>query len=280
MILDILLYKLHRCIGKFVTIIIRLACLAFNGIQGMMIKKNLLIAAALLSASSAMAGELSLGAGAVFNESAYKGYNENTSAVPLISYEGDNFYVRQMTAGWAFWKDSKNELSLTASWMPLHFDPDDNDEHAMKQLDERKASAMLGGAYYRHESWGGLKFAVSADAMDESGGVVGEISYFHPFRLERLTLIPSMGVFYYDESFNDYYYGVSGNESRRSGLDKYTAGDSWNPYVGVVAKYQLTQNLFINASAVYTVLPDDVKNSPMIDRDDSFALMTGMSWRF
>jgi outer membrane protein len=50
--------------------------------------------------------------------------------------------------------------------------------------------------------------------------------------------------------------------------------------VGLAAKYQLTQNLFINASAVYTVLPDDVKNSPMIDREDSFALMTGMSWRF
>jgi len=28
------------------------------------------------------------------------------------------------------------------------------------------------------------------------------------------------------------------------------------------------------------VLPDDVKNSPMIDRDDSFTLMTGLTWRF
>jgi outer membrane protein len=36
----------------------------------------------------------------------------------------------------------------------------------------------------------------------------------------------------------------------------------------------------LNASAVYTVLPGDVKNSPMIDRDDSFMLMTGLSWKF
>ena len=109
----------------------------------MIIKKNLLITAALFFASSAIAGELSVGAGAVYNESPYKGYNENTIAVPIISYEGDNFYVRQTTAGWAFWKDSKNELSLTASWMPLHFDPDDNDDHAMKKLDERKASGGI-----------------------------------------------------------------------------------------------------------------------------------------
>ncbi|KAI3484235.1 hypothetical protein L1887_52676 [Cichorium endivia] len=176
-------------------------------------------------------------AGAVFNESPYKGYNENTTAVPLISYEGDSFYVRQTTGGWILWKDAKNELSLTASWMPLHFDPDDNDDHQMKKLDERKASA---------------------------------------FPRRRVLPPRKLG----DESYNDYYYGVSGSESRRSGLDEYTAGDSWTPYVGLAAKYQLTQKLYLNASAVYTVLPDDVKNSPMIDRDDSFALMTGLTWRF
>jgi outer membrane protein len=33
-------------------------------------------------------------------------------------------------------------------------------------------------------------------------------------------------------------------------------------------------------SAIYAALPDDVKNSPMIDRDDSLTLMTGASWRF
>jgi len=246
----------------------------------MMFKKNVLIAAALFTATSAMAGDFSVGAGAVFNESPYKGYNENVSAVPLISYEGEHFYVRQTTAGWVVWKDAKNEFSLTASWMPLHFDPEDNDDTAMSQLDERKSSAMLGGAYYRHESWGSLKFAVAADAMDESGGVAGELSYFRPVRMERLTLTPSVGVLFYDASFNDYYYGVSTQESRRSGLQQYSADESVTPYVGVAAKYQLTQNLYLNASAVYTVLPDEVKNSPMIDRDDSFALMTGLSWTF
>ncbi len=246
----------------------------------MTIKNNLLIITALFATSSAMAGEFSLGAGAVFNESPYKGYNETTSAVPLISYEGDRFYIRQTTGGWILWRDEKNELSFTASWMPLHFDPDDNDDRQMKTLDERKASAFVGGAYYRHERWGSLKIAASGDAMDESGGVVGEISYFRPIRMERLTLTPSFGVFYSDESYNDYYYGVSGYESRRSGLNEYTAGDSWTPYVGLAAKYQLTQKLYLHASAVYTVLPDDVKNSPMIDREESFALMTGLTWRF
>lgn len=73
----------------------------------MTIKYNLLIAATLFAATSAMAGDFSIGAGAVFNESPYKGYNENTTAVPLISYESDRFYVRQTTGGWILWKDAK-----------------------------------------------------------------------------------------------------------------------------------------------------------------------------
>jgi len=129
--------------------------MTFNGLQTMTFKNNLLIAVALFTATSAMADDFSVGAGAVFNESPYMGHNENVSAVPLISYEGEHFYVRQTTAGWIVWKDGKNELSLTASWMPLHYDPDDNDDRAMSQLDERKSSAMLGGAYYRHESCAG-----------------------------------------------------------------------------------------------------------------------------
>ena len=58
-----------------------------------------------------MAGDFSLWRGAVFNESPYKGYNENTTAVPLISYEGDRFYVRQTTGGWILWKDEKMNLA-------------------------------------------------------------------------------------------------------------------------------------------------------------------------
>ncbi|MCX0222073.1 MipA/OmpV family protein, partial [Escherichia coli] len=76
------------------------------------------------------------------------------------------------------------------------------------------------------------------------------------------------------------YYGVSGSESRRSGLSSFSPGDSWTPYVGLSAKYALTTNLTLLASANYSVLPDDIKNSPMVDRDDSFTFLSGVSWRF
>lgn len=246
----------------------------------MLIKHNIVALFAFSFMASAMASELSVGAGAVYNESPYRGYNENTHAVPLVSYEGDSFYVRQTTLGYILSKSEKNEFSLTASWMPLEFDPSNNDDRAMKKLDKRDSTAMAGAAWYYHERWGSVKVSAAADVLDNSNGWIGELSLFRQMPIGQLSLTPSMGVLYYDENFNDYYYGISGTESRRSGLARYSAQDSWVPYVSLTAKYPITDSIVFMASAAYSVLPDEIKDSPMIDRDDSFTFVSGVSWRF
>ncbi len=78
----------------------------------MLINRNIVALFALPFMASATASELSIGAGAAYNESPYRGYNENTKAIPLISYEGDSFYVRQTTLGFILSQSEKNELSL------------------------------------------------------------------------------------------------------------------------------------------------------------------------
>ncbi|HHO0850063.1 TPA: MipA/OmpV family protein [Escherichia coli] len=246
----------------------------------MLINRNIVALFALPFMASATASELSIGAGAAYNESPYRGYNENTKAIPLISYEGDSFYVRQTTLGFILSQSEKNELSLTASWMPLEFDPADNDDYAMQQLDKRDSTAMAGVAWYHHERWGTVKASAAADVLDNSNGWVGELSVFHKMQIGRLSLTPALGVLYYDENFSDYYYGISESESRRSGLASYSAQDAWVPYVSLTAKYPIGENVVLMASAGYSELPEEITNSPMIDRNESFTFVTGVSWRF
>ncbi len=170
----------------------------------MLINRNIVALFALPFMASATASELSIGAGAAYNESPYRGYNENTKAIPLISYEGDSFYVRQTTLGFILSQSEKNELSLTASWMPLEFDPADNDDYAMQQLDKRDSTAMAGVAWYHHERWGTVKASAAADVLDNSNGWVGELSVFHKMQIGRLSLTPALGVLYYDENFSGF----------------------------------------------------------------------------
>jgi hypothetical protein len=49
-------------------------------------------------------------------------------------------------------------------------------------------------------------------------------------------------VEYTSENYNDYYYGVSRREANRSGLDRYSADDGWNPYLALTASYEFTQD--------------------------------------
>ncbi|HCN6237702.1 TPA: MipA/OmpV family protein, partial [Escherichia coli] len=171
-------------------------------------------------------------------------------------------------------------LSLTASWMPLEFDPADNDDYAMQQLDKRDSTAMAGVAWYHHERWGTVKASAAADVLDNSNGWVGELSVFHKMQIGRLSLTPALGVLYYDENFSDYYYGISESESRCSGLVSYSAQDAWVPYVSLTAKYPIGEHVVLMASAGYSELPEEVTDSPMIDRNESFTFVTGVSWRF
>ena len=76
----------------------------------MLIKHNIVALLAFSFMASATAAEFSIGAGAVYNESPYRGYNDNVHAVPLVSYESESFYFRQTTLGYILSKSESNEI--------------------------------------------------------------------------------------------------------------------------------------------------------------------------
>ncbi|MGB2537731.1 MipA/OmpV family protein [Hafnia paralvei] len=68
------------------------------------------------------------------------------------------------------------------------------------------------------------------------------------------------------------------HESHNSGLKKYQPEDSWNPFLGLSVSYKLFPQLTLLSSARYTMLDDQIKNSPMVDSAYDFSLFTGVSW--
>lgn len=77
----------------------------------MSIKRTAMLLLSLSFIANATAGNLSVGAGVIYNESVYRGYNENTHAVPIINYEGNSFYIRQTTLGYALLKTNVTKLA-------------------------------------------------------------------------------------------------------------------------------------------------------------------------
>lgn len=244
------------------------------------LKTLAIIASVMVCAHSAQAGTWSLGASALVSPDPYRGYQDRVYPVPVINYEGDDFYFRTLTAGYHLWKDQENQLSIMGYYLPLSFRPGDSDDDRMKRLDKRRGTLMAGLAYSHKAEWGTFRTTFTGDTLNYSNGLVGDVAYLYKFDLGIFTLIPGVGVMWSSNNQNKYYYGVSENESRRSGLGRYTPDDSWAPYVEMSASYRI--NKAWNAFFVgrYVKLSDEVKDSPMVDKSYSGLLMTGVSYSF
>lgn len=230
--------------------------------------------------SPAEAGEWSLGAGATIGSSEYKDTDPRVFPFPIVGYEGERFYIRGLTAGMHVWKDEMNELSVNIGYLPMEFDASESDDAAMRRLDDRDSTMLAGVSYKLTTPWGIGRFNLSGDVLGVNDGFLADAAYLYRFDFSPLTLTPGVGVTWTSEDYNDYYYGISNRESRKSGLNEYQADDAVSPYLELTANLELFEHLdlFLSGRAVF--LDEEITDSPMVDDDVKYSLGTGVSWRF
>ncbi len=108
-------------------------------------------------------GKFSLGAGVGVVEHPYKDYDTDVYPVPVINYEGDNFWFRGLGGGYYLWNDATDKLSITAYWSPLYFKAKDSGNHQMRHLDDRKSTMMAGLSYAHFTQYGYLRTTLAGD---------------------------------------------------------------------------------------------------------------------
>ena len=63
------------------------------------------------AAFSTHAEPLSLGASVIYAQSPYRGGQDRYIPVPVINYEGENFWFRSLQGGYSLWKVQQIQLS-------------------------------------------------------------------------------------------------------------------------------------------------------------------------
>ncbi|MGQ8705070.1 MipA/OmpV family protein [Serratia sp. TSA_198.1] len=234
----------------------------------------------LFYASGAFAGEWSLGAAAGGGISPYRDTDNTLTALPLIGYEGEDFYLHGLKGGYHLWKDEQNQLDVMGYYSPLHFKPGNSDDEQMKRLNKRRSTAMAGVEYTHRAAWGAIRTALSADVLNNSNGLVGDLAYLYPIHLNDWEITPIAGVRWDSKNQNKYYYGINAGESRRSGLASYTPDDSLTPYLELAVRYHINKSWDTFVSARYESLPNTVKDSPMVDKSNTGSLSFGVNYSF
>ncbi len=223
--------------------------------------------------------ELSVGVNVLYANTAYDTDENDIRVLPGVFYDNNKVYARGATAGAYLINDGTNQLAATVQLAGNSFDPEDANG-ALQGLDERKISASAGLSYQRRTSIGGIRLQAATDILDRSNGSTARLSYIGRVTKDKLTVFPSIGFEYYDDKYNEYYYGVSDKESIETGVAAYTANSSLNPYVNISANYDFSDKWagFFNQSLSY--LPNEQYDSPLVDSRTESTTTLGLLYTF
>ncbi len=207
-----------------------------------------------------------LGAGGAFTSSPYKKYDTWTPT-PIIAYNGKYFYVRGTQGGVQFSPTQNITLGAFLEYDFTNFFAHNSDDEALEHLENRYGSLLAGvGATVKMPFGGKVRASVATNVLATHGGVVGTLEYDHMLRYGPLMLTPFVGAKVFSAAYVDYYYGVSGKESVRSGLKKHEITNmSVEPYVGLRMNYSFTENISVSLGGSVRFLSEQVLDSPMVD---------------
>ncbi len=221
-----------------------------------------------------------LGIGVGAQSRIYKEYDSRVSAMPFVSYEGDLFFIRGLSAGVNLYNEGGHNIFADISYEYLNFNPKDTDDVQLKKLDRRRSTAMAGFGYRYRDTWGVVHLRASADILGKSNGILLDAGYMYPIMVGNMRVVPGIGVEWASKNHNDYYYGVSKEESLRSGLYAYESDNDISPYIDVSIQYTIQKDWGIFMRGRVNALGNSVKDSPMVDKNYGAAVGMGVKYSF
>jgi outer membrane protein len=225
-------------------------------------------------------GEWTLGAGGAVSTSPYKSYDTQWLPMPIVSYENEYVYIRGLNAGVKIINLDFLEFSAFAGYDGTSFDHSDTSNSGLKLLKNRYSSAVAGLDLRLNTPYGQFHVSGSGDLLGHSNGFTGEAGYMLSLECGPAEFIPSLGVYWGDSDYNDYYYGVSKKEAGESGFEEYSASGGFSPYVGLTLDYSLTDKWELLLHGEYVFLSSAIKDSPMVGTTHTQSFTLALTYTF
>lgn len=227
-----------------------------------------------------IAADIALGSVGTLDISAYKAKRENDSLLPVVSFDNDIVYIDGDEAGYYLVNDDVNELKLKTFYFDSSYRAKDGRNIGMRRLDNRYSTMMSGISYQRTTPIGAFHTQLVADTLNKSQGIIPSASYINLITFNALSIVPKLGVDWANGQQTRYYYGISQQEAQRSGMVAYRPHASFTPYASVVIDYRFVSHWEGYISARRDFLSSTVRNSPMVDRNNTYAFALGVNYNF
>jgi MipA family protein len=228
--------------------------------------------------AAAPSAQWGLGLGASFKRKAYIGIGNETSAIPVISYE--NAYLRFLGNTLDAKLGSAAGLSFTArAKADIGSAYEASDSPALAGMAERKGSIWLGGTAAWRSGDSKLSLEALADVSGHSKGRQLKFGAEHDFGFGQFRLTPYAAAIVRDANYVDYYFGVQPDEAT-STRPAYAGRRTTDAELGLRLGYAIAprQALVLDVSTEF--LGSAVKASPIVGRSTVPAARLVYQYRF
>ncbi|MBN2182700.1 MAG: MipA/OmpV family protein [Sedimentisphaerales bacterium] len=223
----------------------------------------------------------SAGAGAIVTKEPYKGVDTESRGIPFFLYRTERLSLYGPMMSYSLFEDEHWEMDAIAK---VRFEGyEDDDSRFLQGMDDREWTMELGGSLSKNLAAGDLTVDFAADILNEHKGHEIRLYYSYDFRNvlrnQALTVSPNVGLSYRNHQLNDYYYGVRSSEATAS-RPEYHVGDSTGLMAGLMGNYKLRENLNLTVLISFEWLGDEIRSSPIVDKDHIESFLLGIIYMF
>ncbi len=222
--------------------------------------------------------------------------------LPEVAYYGEQWFFDNGRLGYSFQESDSHVVNFVTEFNPetrffVDFHPSNvfalqtssgsivesttsNDlaEKSVLTSDIKKRRWALDAGLSYHYIYNHHVFSIQALA-DVSGvykGLRSAIQWQSHLQLGRLNLVPSLGVWYKSTKLNDYFYGLSAEESSYGEIE---VGSSWQAYAKIDARWPLNKANSLRFHLAYYDY-SAVDDSPLFEHTYSMTAFIGFNHIF
>lgn len=211
---------------------------------------------------------------------AYNTRHADYWALPYIGYNGKDWYIDGTEVGYNFINTDTQLFRAKLYYYTNQYSSSDGRNSAMRSLNSRHSTMMAGLTYQYISPIGAFSTTLGADTLNNSQGVTANTAYILLQQWDNFTLVPEIGVDWSNAQNTRYYYGITEEESDRSGLSTWHPHDSLVPYLQLAMNYAWSKKWNTWGEITGRFYPSTISDSPMVNKNGVTELTVGLSYTF
>jgi len=219
-----------------------------------------------------------LGAGFVVRPNPFVGDAETpVQPFPMLGYFGERLTWMGPMISYNLYRGQATPIALDVM-TKLRFEgfDENHEDPQLAGLEERDSAFELGFKLQAYM----LSLSAFTDVSDTHDGYELLLAANHKFPLtNKLGLDINAGAAWRSDRLNNYYYGVRTKEATLQ-RPEYQARSGLNYRIGLKFDYKFNKHWIAMTNLNYDWLPDEIQNSPIVEKDYQYSFMAAIIYRF